>query len=185
MERNKKLLVPTGKGENLIAILPEEIKSPLLTAEWEQKLKQVERAELTDAAFMDGIAALTQGFVAAHAAPIAAYASLFAAPPKGAVVGKCPRCGADVTESGKGFFCASRACRFALWKDNRFWQAKGKKMDKTIATALLSEGRVFFSDLKSSRTGKTYAAAILLEDDGAKTNFRLEFEQKNSGRKAA
>lgn len=187
VERKKKLLIPTGKGENLIAILPEEIKSPLLTAEWEQKLKLVERSELADTAFMEGIAALTQGFVAAHAAPLAEYASLFAAPPKGAVVGKCPRCGADVTESSKGFFCASRACRFALWKDNRFWQAKGKKMDKTIATALLSEGRVFFSDLKSSRTGKAYAAAILLEDDGAKTNFRLEFEQKqkNSGRKAA
>ncbi|NLT13154.1 MAG: DNA topoisomerase 3 [Clostridiales bacterium] len=121
VERKKKLLVPTQKGINLIAILPEEIKSPLLTAEWEQKLKQVERAELADASFMDGIAALTEGFVAAHAAPFAEYASLFAAPPKGAVVGKCPRCGADVTESGKGFFCASRACRFALWKDARFW----------------------------------------------------------------
>ena len=185
VERKKKLLIPTGKGENLIAILPEEIKSPLLTAEWEGRLKLVERAELTDAVFMDGIAALTQGFVAAHAAPLAEYASLFAATPKGAVVGKCPLCGADVTESAKGFFCASRACRFALWKDNRFWQAKGKKLDKKIAAALLSEGRVFFSDLKSSRTGKTYAAAILLEDDGTKTNFRLEFEQKHSGRKIA
>ena len=191
VERKKKLLIPTGKGENLIAILPEEIKSPLLTAEWEQKLKQVERAELTDTAFMDGIAALTQGFVAAHAAPLGEYASLFAATPKGAVVGKCPRCGADVTESGKdgtrlaGFFCASRVCRFALWKDNRFWQAKGKKMDRKTAAALLSEGRVFFSDLKSARTGKHYAATVVLEDDGTKTNFCLEFEQKSNGRKAA
>ncbi|MDL2253584.1 DNA topoisomerase 3 [Ruminococcaceae bacterium OttesenSCG-928-I18] len=185
VERKKKLLVPTQKGINLIAVLPEEIKSPLLTAEWEQKLKQVERGELPCEVFMDGIAALVKGFVSAHTAPLPAYASLFAERPKGAVVGKCPRCGTDVTESGKGFFCSSRACRFALWKDARFWQAKDKKLDKKIAATLLSEGRVFFSDLKSGRTGKKYAATVVLADDGGKVNFKLDFEQKNDGRKSA
>ena len=96
-----------------------------------------------------------------------------------------PRCGADVTESGKGFFCSSRACRFALWKDARFWQAKDKKLDKKIAATLLSEGRVFFSDLKSGRTGKTYAAAVVLEDDGVRVNFKLDFQNKDTGRKSA
>jgi DNA topoisomerase-3 len=182
VDRRKKLLVPTDKGINLIAILPAEIKTPLLTAEWEQKLLQVQRGELDAAEFMSGIAALTQGLVAAHTAPVPEFASLFASPPKGAVIGKCPRCGADVTESSKGFFCSSRACKFALWKDSRFWEAKGKKLDKETAAALLSEGRVFFSDLHSEKTGKTYAAAILLEDDGEKTNFKLDFEH---GRKTA
>ena len=82
-----------------------------------------------------------------------------------------------MTESAKGFFCSSRACRFALWKDNRFFEAKGKKLDKKTATALLTEGRVFFSDLHSARTDKTYAATILLEDTGDRVNFRLEFEK--------
>jgi DNA topoisomerase-3 len=181
-ERRKKLLVPTDKGRNLIAILPAELKSPLLTAEWEQKLLAVQRGELDAAAFMEGIAALTRGLVAAHAAPLPEYANLFAPPPKGPVIGKCPRCGADVIESGRGFFCSGRACRFALWKDSRFWQAKGKTLDKKTAAALLGERRVFFSDLTSEKTGKAYAAAILLEDDGEKTNFRLDFEQ---GRKIA
>lgn len=185
VERKKKLLLPTQKGTNLIAILPEEIKSPLLTAEWEQKLKQVERGELSSEVFMDGIAALVKGFVSAHTAPLPACASLFAERPKGTVLGKCPRCGADVTESGKGFFCSSRACRFALWKDARFWQAKDKKLDKKIAATLLSEGRVFLSDLKSGRTGKTYAATVVLADDGSKVNFKLDFVQKNDGRKSA
>ena len=93
-----------------------------------------------------------------------------------------PRCGAVVTESGKGFFCSSRACRFALWKDNRFFEAKGKKLDKKVVTALLTEGRVFYSDLVSAKTGRAYAAAILLEDTGDRVNFRLEFEK---GRKTA
>ncbi|MDL2238101.1 DNA topoisomerase 3 [Christensenellaceae bacterium OttesenSCG-928-K19] len=185
VERKKKLLIPSQKGANLIAVLPEEIKSPLLTAQWEQKLKQVERGELAGGTFMDGIATLVKGFVTAHTAPLPEFASLFAERPKGAVVGKCPRCGADVIESGKGFFCSSRACKFALWKDSRFWQAKEKKLDKKIAAALLSEGRVFFSDLKSARTGKQYAAAIVLEDDGGKVNYKLDFEQKSNGRKSA
>lgn len=185
VERNKKLLVPTDKGANLIAVLPDEIKSPLLTAEWEQKLKQVERGEITGALFMEGIAALVLGLVAAHTAPLPQYASLFAERPKGDVVGRCPRCGAEVTESAKGFFCSSRACKFALWRDSRFWQAKEKKLDKKIAAALLSEGRVFFSDLKSGRTGKTYAAAVVLEDDGGRVNFKLDFENKDTGRKSA
>jgi DNA topoisomerase-3 len=131
---------------------------------------------------MDGITSLVTGLVAAHAAPIPAFASLFALPPKGAVVGKCPRCGEAVTESGKGFFCSSRACRFALWKDSRFWSAKGKKLDKKIAAALLKDGRVFCSDLKSEKTGKTYAAAVVLEDDGQKANYKLDFVK---ARKAA
>jgi DNA topoisomerase-3 len=82
-----------------------------------------------------------------------------------------------VNESGKGFFCSNRSCKFVLWKDNRFFEAKKKKLDKAAAAALLTEGRVFFSDLYSERTGKTYAAAILLEDDGEKTNYKLEFEK--------
>lgn len=168
---------------HLISILPEEIKSPLLTADWEQKLKQVERGELEEAVFMDGISALTKGFVAAHAAPEPGFASLFAARPQGAVVGKCPRCGADVAERAKGFFCSSRACRFALWKDARFWQAKEKKLDKKTAAALLLEGRVSFSDLKSGRTGKTYAADVVLVDDGSKVSYRLDFTPKNNTRR--
>lgn len=185
IERKKRLLIPTDKGANLIAVLPEEIKSPLLTAQWEQKLKLVERGELAADAFMNGIAALIQGIVAAHTAPLPQFASLFAGQPKGNTVGKCPRCGAGIIESTKGFFCSSRACRFALWKDSRFWQAKGKTLDKKIVAALLSEGRVFFSDLKSGRTGKKYAATVVLEDDGTKTNFKLDFAQKNDRRKSA
>lgn len=185
VERKKKLLVPTPKGTSLIAVLPEDIKSPLLTAEWEQKLKQVEVGELSSVVFMDGIAALVKGLVAAHTAPLPQYASLFAEQSKGTLVGKCPRCGADVTESVKGFFCSSRACKFALWKDARFWSAKGKKLDVKTAAALLSSGSVFFSDLKSERTSKKYAATVLLEDDGQKANYRLDFKHKNDRRKSA
>ena len=184
VDRQKKNLVPTNKGINLITVLPDDIKSPLLTAAWEQQLKRIERGELTDSEFMDGIASLTRELVAAHRMPAPEYAALFAELPvnnsvtkRDGIIGGCPRCGNGVTESAKGFFCSNRACRFALWKDNRFFSAKGKKLDKKTAAALLREGRVFFSDLRSEKTGKTYAAAILLEDTGEKIKFKLDFEK--------
>jgi len=174
---------------NLIAVLPDTVKSPLLTSEWEQRLKLVEKGELTETAFMAGIADMTRKLVAEHAAPIGEYKSLFSAErqnnadTKGVTnrysLGACPRCGRNVTEAQKGFFCSSRDCKFVLWKDNRFFGAKKKKLTKTTAAALLKKGRVFFSDLYSEKTGKTYAATILLVDDGAKTNFKLDFHGRS------
>ena len=161
------------------------LKSAKLTAEWEHRLGEIERGKLTDSEFMKDIADMTVKLVSEHSAPVEEYKTLFAAavPENNSVtkgdgnIGGCPRCESGVTESAKGFFCSDRICRFALWKDNRFFSAKGKKLDKKTAAALLREGRVFFSDLRSEKTGKTYAAAILLEDTGEKVNFKLDFEK--------
>jgi DNA topoisomerase-3 len=177
IERKKKLLVPTQKGTNLCGVLPDDIKSAKLTAKWEQQLKQVENNELPSVVFLDGIKQLTTDTVDTHQVALAEYASLFASPPKGTVVGKCPRCGADVVESSKGFFCSDRSCRFALWKDSTFWLSKGKKLDQKTAVALLDGGGVFFSDLISKKTNKPYSATILLADDGKRVNYTLEFEK--------
>jgi DNA topoisomerase-3 len=186
VQREKKNLTPTERGVNLIAVLPDTVKSPLLTANWEQKLLGVQRGELTDAAFMGGIADMTRKLVEDHAEPIPEYKALFAlaqrgtgSAPGGESIGPCPRCGSGIIESAKGFFCSSRACKFALWKDNRFFAAKKKKLDKKTAAALLKEGRVFFSDLYSEKTGKTYAAAILLEDTGDRVNYKLDFNGRD------
>jgi DNA topoisomerase-3 len=188
VERQKRNLIPTGKGVNLIAVLPDTVKSPLLTAEWEQKLKLVERGELAEGAFMDGIAGMTRTLITDHPAPVPEYMGLFADPARDGYltkrevpVGGCPRCGqGGVVERQKGFFCSNPACKFALWKDNRFFEAKKKKLDKKTAAALLKEGRVFFSDLHSEKTGKTYAAAIVLEDTGDRVNYKLDFNGRES-----
>ena len=184
IQRQKKQLHPTIKGVNLIKVLPDTVKSAKLTAEWEQMLGEIESGRLSDLAFMDGIASLTKELVAAHHAPVPEYAALFAestennsVTKRDSIIGKCPRCGSGVTEVPKGFFCSSRECKFVLWKDNRFFGAKKKNLTKTTAAALLKEGRVFFSDLFSEKTGKTYAATILLEDTGDKTNFKLDFQK--------
>jgi len=185
VERKQKILIPTTKGMNLITVLPDSVKSPLLTAEWEHKLKAVERGSLAPDAFMSGIAEFTAAIVRENSAPNPEYAALFPPPaPQGEVIGACPRCGQSVREGVKGFFCDNGACGFKLWKDNRFFSAKKKTLDKKIAAALLKEGRVFISGLFSEKTGKTYDATVVLDDTGGKyVNFKLEFEQRKAGGK--
>ena len=178
VERKKKQLIPTKKGRNLIAVLPDNIKSPILTAEWESMLKQVEHGELSATSFMDQIADMSRTLVKEHTAPEERFADLFPSS-KGTVheaVGVCPRCGAPVYEGKKGFFCDNRECSFALWKDNRFFSSKKKSITKSVAAALLKEGRISMSGLYSEKTGKTYDAEVILDDTGGKyVNFKLEF----------
>ena len=186
VQRKKKQLIPTEKGRNLIAVLPDNIKSPILTAEWESMLKQVEHGELSATSFMDQIADMSRTLVKEHTAPEKRFADLFPSSRETAheAVGVCPRCGAPVYEGKKGFFCDNRECSFALWKDNRFFSSKKKSITKSVAAALLKEGRISMSGLYSEKTGKTYDAEVILDDTGGKyVNFKLEFPIKKGRRK--
>ena len=170
------VLLPTQKGVSLITVLPEELQSPLLTAEWEQKLKQIERDELESTLFLQEITEMVRGLVqSSHSVPESSV--LFAEETKS--IGICPRCGSAVVERTKGFLCSNRACRFALWRQNPFFAAKKKELTAAIASTLLKEGRVFVKGLYSPKTGKTYDATIVLDDSGGQyVNFKLEFPQK-------
>jgi DNA topoisomerase-3 len=180
-ERRKKQMLPTDKGANLIAVLPDSLTSALLTAEWETKLLEVERGNMDAAAFMDGITEQTDELVKSHSAPIPEYAGLFGGgcADAGEPIGICPRCGGAVRERQKGFFCENAACTFALWKDNKFFAYKKKTITKAVATALLKDGRAAMSGLYSEKTGKTYDATVVMDSSGDKyVNFKLEFESK-------
>lgn len=170
------VLLPTQKGISLITVLPETLQSLLLTAEWEQQLKQIERGELEPALFLQEITEMVRGLVQnSHSVP--ENSVLFAE--ESQMIGVCPRCGSTVVERPKGFLCSSRDCRFALWRQNSFFAAKKKELTTAIASALLKEGRAFVKGLYSPKSGKTYDATIVLEDsDGPYVNFKLEFPQK-------
>lgn len=185
VERKKKQLIPTEKGINLIAILPEKIKSPILTAEWESMLKQVERGEVSCNTFMAGICDMCRDLVAEHTAPNPQYQKRFPDTQRNReAVGTCPRCGGSVYEGKQGFFCDNQDCSFALWKDNRFFTSKKKTITKSVAAALLKEGRISMSGLYSEKTGKTYDATVVLDDTGGKyVNFKLEFSETKGKRK--
>lgn len=186
VQRKKKQLIPTEKGTNLILVLPDNIKSPTLTAEWESMLKQVERGELAADSFMEQIADMSRTLVKEHTAPEERFAGLFPDAKRNGreAVGTCPRCGGTVYESKKGFFCDNWDCSFALWKDNKFFAGKKKSITKSVAAALLKEGRISMSGLYSEKTGKTYDALVLLDDTGGKyVNFKLEFPAKKGRKK--
>lgn len=168
-------LLPTPLGTALITVLPEQLQSPMLTAEWEYRLKEVERGTLAPGDFMDGIAAMLRELVET-CRPVEGGAVLF--PSTRETVGRCPRCGGTVTDGRKGFFCENRACGFAIWKDSKWWENKKKKPAKSIVAALLKDGRAQVSGLWSEKTGKTYTATVVLTDDGTRASFHLEFSHE-------
>ena len=179
-KKNKKAvsLVPQDIGISLITVLPEQLQSPLLTAEWENMLKEIERGELSPEAFMAQISRMVSELVRDYE-PVSGAEVLF--PSGRPVVGKCPRCGGPVTESKTGFFCERRDCRFGLWKDNRYLSAKHIILTKKMAEALLKDGRTFVSGMYSEKTGKSYSAYLVLTDDGQKSSYALEFDREKPG----
>ena len=168
-------LLPTPLGTALITVLPEQLQSPTLTAEWEHRLKEVERGTLAPGDFMDEIAAMLRELVET-CRPVEGSAVLF--PSTREAVGRCPRCGGTVTEGRQGFFCENRACGFAIWKNSKWWENKKKTPTKAIVAALLKDGRTPISGLWSEKTGKTYTATVALTDDGTRASFRLEFSHE-------
>lgn len=173
-KKSKKVvnLLPTSTGTALITVLPEQLQSPQLTAEWEHRLKEIERGEIVPDSFMDEITAMLGELMQTYK-PIPGAEVLF--PSGREIVGKCPRCKADVTETPKGFFCENRACSFALWKNSKFFTAKKKTLTKTLAATLLKDGRAPLKGCYSEKTGKTYDTVILLEDDGQRVSYKMVF----------
>jgi len=181
LERKDKLLLPTEKGKNLIKILPDSVKSPLLTAEWENNLKRIEQGVISEKDFMTAINCFVADTIKSHSSVPNELKSLFPSnlQQAGEAIGKCPRCGGSVTDLPKGFFCENKSCKFALWRNNRFFESKKKQLTKDVAIALLTKGRVFMSGLFSEKTQKKYNATIILDDNGdGYPNFKMEFENK-------
>ena len=169
--KKTKVLLPTDKGKALITVMPEEIQSPEMTADWEAKLLQIERSEMEPETFMNEIKEMISSLVKTTEAAKGANALM-----KNKIIGICPNCGKPVVEREKGWFCENRECRFVLWKDNAFFKRLGKRLDAHVADKLLRDGRVRLKDCKSAK-GKTYNATVLLscEADG-RSKFSLEFE---------
>lgn len=170
--KKQTILIPTALGNALITVLPEQLQSPLLTAEWENRLSQVQKGELEPEEFLDGIQGMLTDLVRDYR-PVSGADILF--PSAENTVGKCPRCGRPVIERSKGYFCTNKDCKFVLWRDSRFFTLKQKTLDRKTAQLLLEKGRAPLKDCVSSKTGKVYDAAVVLEDDGDRVRFKLVF----------
>ena len=169
--KKTKVLLPTDKGKALITVMPEEIQSPEMTADWETKLLRIERGEMEPEKFMTEINTMITALVKNTEAAKGADVLM-----KNKIVGVCPNCGTNVVEREKGYFCENRECRFALWKDNAYFKRLGKHLDGRMVDKLLRDGRIRLKECRSAK-GKTYNATVLLsaEADG-RSKFSLEFE---------
>ena len=170
-DKKTKALLPTDKGKALITVMPEEIQSADMTADWETKLLRIERGEMDPNEFMTEIKDMISSLV--NTTEVVKGANMLM---KNKVAGICPNCGNSVVERERGWFCEKRECRFALWKDNAYFKRLGKHLDARMVDKLLRDGRVRLKDCKSAK-GKTYNATVLLaaESDGH-SKFSLEFE---------
>lgn len=165
-----KQLLPTDKGRNLIAVLPETLRSPLLTAQWENQLCQVEHGNLASDDFLSSIETMIRDQVD-HAQADPQALTLF--PTGRRKVAKCPCCGYPVSEAEKGYFCENRECSFGLFKDNKFFAARGKRPDAATAIALLNDGKASVKGM-IAKSGKKYDGTVVMElDDSGRPRLRV------------
>ena len=173
VERKGKNLITTKAGVNLVTVLPELLTSPKLTADWEQRLNEVAKGQASPEDFIDGIEAMAAELVRKYSHISEDGQKLFQ--PEREAVGLCPRCGKPVYEGKKNYYCGNRACQFVMWKNDRFFEERGKTFTPKIAAALLKDGKAKVKGLRSMKTGKTYDGTVLLADTGGKyVNYRME-----------
>ena len=180
-KRNGKQIFPTADGKELIAVLPDYLKSAAMTAEWENKLLLMENGQMDSREFLREITDLIDTMIAGCSAISGEEQGRFH---QRESVGICPVCGNPVYEGKKNFYCSNRECAFSLWKENRYLSGMKKLVDKKMAVDLLEKGRTHVKDLYSQKTGRTFAADLLMTAEDGRANFSLEFPKKKGSGKS-
>lgn len=176
VERKGKSLVPTKDGNNLVCVLPEQITSPSMTAEWENTLMQIERGNADSNKFLSGIVGMTSELVKAYPFLSDSEANRFDTGKES--IGKCPRCGLPVYVGKGNYYCSNKECSFCMWEDNKFFTSKKKKLTKKIAAELLDKGWCRVTGLYTPKRPQLYDAVIRLDDTGGKyVSFKMEFDK--------
>ncbi len=179
-DKKTRYLVSTARGNSLITVMPEQIRSAAMTADWEQKLLEIEHGAYRAENFMQEITGMIADLVRNYDAAKGTGLNYRKA-------GACPCCQSDVVEKPKGWFCSNRECRFALWKDNAFFKSIGKRLSASMVERLLSDGRIGLKDCTSRKTGRHFDATLLLSaDPDGRACFQLEFDppkNRNNGGK--
>ena len=177
VERKGKQLIPTKDGNNLVCILPDNLTSPKLTAEWENNLTQIAKGAADPDEFLSGIEAMARELVKSY--PFLSDSDKERFKTEKPEIGKCPRCGCPVHEGKKNYYCSDRDCAFVMWKNDRFFEDRKVTFSPKIAAALLKSGKVKVKGLYSPKTGKTYDGTVVLADTGGKyVNYKIELPKK-------
>ena len=175
-QRKGKQILPSIEGKELVKVMPEYLKSAVMTAEWENQLLMMEKGQITDTQFMGEITSLVRKILEVCREIPEEERRRFQTARE--VIGKCPVCGCDVFEGKQNFYCSNRQCDFALWKENRFLGSMGKNLDKKMARELLDKACTHVKGLYSKKKDMKFDADLLLTLEDGKPRFHLEFPKK-------
>ena len=171
------VLLPTAKGKQIISLLPETLRSPEMTARWEERLGQMEQGAYAPEDFLAGIRDMLRELMGTVPGKQIHFKETLP-------VGRCPWCGGEVAEMQRGFFCGNQNCKFAIWKDNPWWAAKRKQPTRALVAALLRDGRTRLTGCYSAKTGKVYDATVMLDaSEKERVRFLLTFDKPGKERK--
>ena len=175
-QRKGKQILPSTEGKELVKVMPEYLKSAVMTAEWENRLLMMEKGQITDTQFMGEITSLVRKILEVCREIPEEERRRFQTERE--VIGKCPVCGCDVFEGKQNFYCSNRQCDFALWKENRFLGSMEKNLDKKMARELLDTACTHVKGLYSKKKDMKFDADLLLTLEDGKPRFHLEFPKK-------
>lgn len=175
-QRKGKQILPSTEGKELVKVMPEYLKSAVMTAEWENQLLMMEKGQITDTQFMGEITSLVRKILEVCREIPEEERRRFQTARE--VIGKCPVCGCDVFEGKQNFYCSNRQCDFALWKENRFLGSMEKNLDKKMARELLDKACTHVNGLYSKKKDMKFDADLLLTLEDGKPRFHLEFPKK-------
>jgi len=175
-QRKGKQILPSTEGRELVKVMPEYLKSAVMTAEWENQLLMMEKGQITDTQFMGEITSLVRKILEVCREIPEEERRRFQTARE--VIGKCPVCGCDVFEGKQNFYCSNRQCDFALWKENRFLGSMEKNLDKKMARELLDKACTHVKGLYSKKKDMKFDADLLLTLEDGKPRFHLEFPKK-------
>lgn len=182
VQRKAKQMLPTDNGIKLITVLPEMVKSPKLTAEWENQLTQIAKGQQSAEVFMGEIEQMVTKLVETYHEVDESHKDMFGSDRE--VIGICPKCGGNVYESKVNFYCEHKDCDFTLFKNNKYFASMKKEVTKPIAQALLKSGRAKVSGLYSKKKGTTFTAIIVMDATQKYPQFQMEFEARKSENKS-
>lgn len=175
-QRKGKQILPSTEGKELVKVMPEYLKSAVMTAEWENQLLMMEKGQITDTQFMGEVTSLVRKILEVCREIPEEERRRFQTARE--VIGKCPVCGCDVFEGKQNFYCSNRQCDFALWKENRFLGSMEKNLDKKMARELLDKACTHVKGLYSKKKDMKFDADLLLTLEDGKPRFHLEFPKK-------
>ena len=183
VRRKGKQLLPTDEGNLLVSLVPDYLKSASMTAEWENRLLEMEHGNADPDAFIDDVTAqiiyLIEELRRLPDDERSKYRIRKTKEKES--LGNCPVCGSPVYEREKSFYCSNDNCRFCLYKDDRYLGSMRKKMTRQIAEELLSSGRSYISGLYSRKSDKKFSAELVMTIEEGKPRFRLEFPKGKKG----